>query len=203
VNGFYRLDEARAAVDAALAFVRDADALVIDLRANGGGAPDTVAYIASYLLPRGTAPLFEIVPRLGKVQSYRVQTVTGGAWPEGRPAYVLTSRATFSAGEGLAFVLQAHRRAEVVGEQTPGAANPGRAYAVNERFEVVVPNGQVRVPPAARNWEGTGVTPDVSCAAADAPRAAYVRALLAVAARSPGEWRDSLERLASDPPTVP
>ena len=41
--------EARSAADAALAFVRDCDALIFDLRANPGGGARLVRYLASYL----------------------------------------------------------------------------------------------------------------------------------------------------------
>ena len=215
VNGFYRLDEARQAIDAAFAFLRETDALVIDLRNNGGGAPDTVSYVASYLLPdtnppvehsrssasSPAAPLFEIVPRTGETLRYALQPVTGGPWAIGRPAYVLTSHRTFSAGEGLAFLLQAYHRVEVIGEQTAGAANPGREYPVDDRFEVMVPNGQVRIPRAGRNWEGDGVTPDVPCQSSEAPRLAYVRALERLARdAATREWRETLERFARDAP---
>jgi C-terminal processing protease CtpA/Prc len=68
----------------------------------------------------------------------------------------------------MAFILQEERRATVVGERTPGAANPGRPYPAGPLFEVVVPNGQVRTRVSGHNWEGTGVTPDVPVPAADA-----------------------------------
>jgi C-terminal processing protease CtpA/Prc len=93
-----------------------------------------------------------------------------------RPIYVLTSAKTFSAGEGLAFLLQERRRAEVVGEVTAGAANPGRPYGVNDRFTVTVPNGRVRSAVHGGNWEGTGVTPDVKTGAAAALAVAHARA---------------------------
>ena len=97
-----------------------------------------------------------------------------------RPVFVLTSGRTFSAGEGLAFILQERARAEVVGEVTAGAANPGRSYPVNDQFEVVVPNGRVRVAGSGRNWEGVGVTPDVRASASEALGTAHRRALLAL-----------------------
>jgi len=168
IDAFYRLEEARAALDAAMTLIANADAVIFDLRANAGGAPDSVAYLASYVLDPGPRPLFEIVSRSGEVQQYGAS----GPWGQGRnlarPVYVLTSHATFSAGEGFAFLLQARHRATVVGERTAGAANPGRPYPVSDGFEVTVPNGHVRVPGTRGNWEGTGVVPDIECAAADA-----------------------------------
>jgi C-terminal processing protease CtpA/Prc len=72
-----------------------------------------------------------------------------------------TSSRTFSASEGVAYLLQERHRAEVVGEVTAGAANPGRPYPVNDRFSASVPNGRVKSAIGRGNWEGSGVTPDV------------------------------------------
>ena len=49
VRTFYRIDEARATLDAAMRFLVHADALVIDLRNNQGGSPETVAHLVAYL----------------------------------------------------------------------------------------------------------------------------------------------------------
>jgi C-terminal processing protease CtpA/Prc len=109
--------------------------------------------------------------------------------------YVLTSSKTFSGGEGLAYILQEHRRAEIIGEITAGAANPGRTYRLNALFEVTVPNGKVVTSVRRSNWEGTGVTPDVIVPAGDALRVAHVRALRQSLTQTPaGPWRDTLER---------
>ena len=73
-----------------------------------------------------------------------------------------------SASEIVAGALQDHRRAIIIGEQSAGAANPGRPYPINDQFEVVVPNGQLLSSISRKNWEGSGVTPDVRVDAADA-----------------------------------
>jgi C-terminal processing protease CtpA/Prc len=110
-----------------------------------------------------------------------------------RPLYVLTAARTFSAGEGAAYLLQERRRAEIVGEQTAGAANPGRPYPVNNRFEVTVPNGRVRSAVNGSNWEGRGVMPDIAVPESDALRTAHLRALRRLAAAAAGDWRRILE----------
>jgi C-terminal processing protease CtpA/Prc len=66
--------------------------------------------------------------------------------------------------------------AQVIGEKTAGAANPGRPYPVNDVFEVTVPNGQIRSAIEHSNWEGDGVTPDVSVPAINALDIALDRA---------------------------
>lgn len=192
---FFRPDEARDALAGAMRVLQRADALVLDLRGNGGGSPETAALLASYLFDQPGLPLFEIADRSGQRRSYATEAVPLAERNGTRPMYVLTDRRTFSAGEGVAFILQERGRAEVVGEPTAGAANPGRSYPVNARFAVVVPNGKVMTAVSGRNWEGVGVAPDVPATAADALRVAHARALRTLVARTPpGPWHDALVR---------
>ena len=190
---FLRPEEARDAIATAMHALSHADALILDMRANGGGSPGTAALLVSYLLGPGV-PLFDIVHRAPlPADHYATETVPDHDVK--RPVYVLTSAATFSGGEGLAFILQERHRAEIIGETTAGAANAGRPYRVNARFSVTVPNGQVRSAVGGGNWEGPGVTPDVKTPAADALKVAHARALRGLIDREiPGPWRDTLER---------
>ena len=196
LTAFYRLNEARDVISAAMRLLQSTDALILDLRENSGGSPDTVALLASHFFETPGLALFEIIPRSGTGGGQ--YTTFEPAVPErneSRPIYVLTSKRTFSAGEGLAFILQQRDRAEIVGEQTAGAANPGRPYAVNEYLEATIPNGQVRVVASDRNWEGVGVLPDVTVPAADALHCAHFRALHNLLTQTPtGPWHDALNR---------
>jgi retinol-binding protein 3 len=194
LNFFYRPNEAREVISAAMGTIRNADALILDLRDNGGGSPDTVALFASYLFTKPQLPLFQIVPRSGETRIYETDVAELPECNEERPMFVLTSARTFSAGEGLAFLLQERRRAEVVGETTAGAANPGRSYRVNEHFDVTVPNGRVLTVVTGKNWEGDGVIPDVKVTADDALRTAHIRALSHLLEKTNDEnWRDTLQ----------
>lgn len=177
LTAFYHPEEARQAIAAAMTMLRHAGALIIDMRDNGGGSPETVALLLSYLFDEPELPLFAIVPRGGS--EGRRYATEGCAVPErdgSRPVYVLTAARTFSGGEGLAFILQERGRAEIVGERTAGAANPGRPYRINDSFEITIPNGRVVSAVNGRNWEGTGVIPDLAVRASDALRVAQERA---------------------------
>ena len=174
---FLRPVEHRDALAAAMQTLRTADALILDMRDNGGGSPATVALLISYLFDQPSLPLFEVISRSGDVESHSTEPASASIERNGaRPVWVLTSRRTFSGGEGLAFLLQERQRAEVIGEKTAGAANPGRPYPLNEVFEVTVPNGHIRSAVKHSNWEGDGVTPDVSAPAATALDVALERA---------------------------
>ncbi len=195
LRGFYRLSEARETLAAAMATLGDTDAFVLDLRENGGGAPDTAAFLVGYFLDEPGIPLFEIRPRRGASMMYAADAGVLAGRSGARPAYVLTSARTFSAGEGVAFLLQERGRALVVGEPTPGAANPGRAYPAGPHIDVTVPNGQVRSAVSGGNWQGRGVVPDVRAPASDARRVAHLRALRDLLARNPAaDVRERLEK---------
>jgi C-terminal processing protease CtpA/Prc len=174
---FWRLGEAREAIADSMRLLRRADALILDLRQNGGGSPESVAFLAGYMLADEGLPLFEIGFRNGQRDRYATPS-PGAAERDGRrPLFLLTSARTFSAGEGLAFLLQERGRAEVIGEQTPGAANPGQPYSIKPAFDLTVPTGRVETAHSGRNWEGTGVTPDRRVPASEALTIAHARAL--------------------------
>ncbi|BDU69391.1 interphotoreceptor retinoid-binding protein [Geothrix oryzae] len=195
-TAFYRPDEAREAIASAMALLRHTDALILDLRDNGGGSSGTLALLASYFYETQGLPLFEVVPRPpAKVVKFTTVTTTLPDRNQQRPTYVLVSGNTWSAGEGLACLLQDRHRAEVIGETTPGAGNQARTHRLNARLEVTIPNGIVRTAIRQQSWEGTGVVPDIPAKAPDALRLAHMRALQNLLKTTPsGTWRDALEK---------
>ena len=197
LSTFFRPEEARDAIAAAMHLLAHSDALIVDMRFNSGGSPATVGLLVSYLIDPPGLLLFDIVHRAPlPTDHYATETVAPADRNVTRPVFVLTAATSFSGAEGFPFLLQERHRAEVVGETTAGAANAGRPYRVNARFSVTVPNGQIKSAVGGGNWEGTGVTPDVKAAAADALLVAHARALRGLIAREqPGPWRDSLERV--------
>ena len=178
LSNFFRPEEARDTIATAMRLLSKADALIIDMRRNGGGSPGTVVFLLGYLIDAPSAALFEIVHRPPEPPDRYALDATLPPERDGkRPIAILTSAQTFSGGEGLAFLLQERHRAEIVGEVTAGAANPGTTYPVNDRFRVNVPNGRIKSAVGGGNWEGTGVTPDVNVPAADALQTAHDRLL--------------------------
>ncbi|MEV7375746.1 S41 family peptidase [Streptomyces sp. NPDC090301] len=165
----FPLDWAAEPLAAALTLTSRAQALIVDLRANRGGDPDTVAFVCSYLLDRRTH-LNSMHWRKGdrREQSWSLPHVPGARFGGSKPLYVLTSDSTFSAAEELAYDLQQLGRAVVVGERTRGGAHPCKGWTVHPHLEVTVPMGRAVNPVSGTNWEGTGVQPDVLCPAADA-----------------------------------
>lgn len=192
---FMRPAEHRDALAAAMQVLQPADALIVDMRANGGGSPDTVALFISYLIEGTGQPLFEIVRRDGSKDIYTTELQAPATRNARRPIYVLTSARTFSGGEGLAFLLKELKRAVVIGEVTAGAANSGRSYQAGELFEITVPNGRVLSSIGRANWEGRGVTPDIIVPAAEAFRVAHLRAINDLLSTASPARREELTRI--------
>lgn len=184
---------AKRTADAALALCRDADAVIIDVRRNGGGSPAMVGYLVSAFVAADANVYNTFHSRQG-VSSERPQA-TYATPMISVPLYVLISGRTGSAAESIAFTLQSARRAVIVGERSGGAANPGGGFRTEQGYTVFIATGSPRNPLNGRNWEGDGVQPDVAVAAELAMSRAHELALVKIltgtlrgAARTDAQW---------------
>ncbi|WP_331755603.1 S41 family peptidase [Streptomyces sp. NBC_01643] len=174
----FPLEWAAEPLSAALTLASSARALIVDLRANLGGDPDTVAFVCSYLLDERTH-LNTMYWRDGerREQSWSLPHVPGACFGGTKPLYVLSSGRTFSGAEELAYDLQQLGRAVVVGERTGGGAHPMEGWTVHPHLEATIPVGRAINPISGTDWEGIGVQPDIPCAADDSLDRAYALAL--------------------------
>jgi peptidase S41-like protein len=153
---------------AAMNFLANADALIIDLRDNGGGSPKMVTYMCSYLFAQRTHVNDLWTRRTNSTEEFWTHDVPGKRLPDNRPVYVLTSKRTFSGGEEFTYDLKNLKRATIVGETTGGGAHPVAGQRIDEHFIIGVPFARAISPITKTNWEGTGVEPDVKVPAAQA-----------------------------------
>ena len=168
-NMFADPDVCGATASAAMNFLANVDALVIDLRDNGGGDPAMVAYITSYLFSKRTHLNDLWTRRTNETREYWTNAdVSGKRLADNAPVFVLTSSRTFSGGEEFTNNLKALKRATIVGETTGGGAHPVAGQRINDHFMIGVPFARAINPITKTNWEGTGVEPDVRVPAADA-----------------------------------
>ena len=175
---FFDGDEAYSTASAAMNFLANSDALIIDLRKCGGGSPDMVEYVTSYLFGAEPVHLNDLYYRDGdKTTQHWTQPYVPGKRSEGKDVYVLTSSNTASGAEEFAYNLKNLKRATVIGERTAGGAHPGDLYRLGDHFAAFIANGRAINPITKTNWEGTGVEPDVTAPADDALRVARTMAL--------------------------
>ena len=165
-------------VAAAMNFVNGTDALIIDMRRNGGGNPAMVALVCSYLFGNEPVHLNDLYWREGnRTEEFWTRKDVVGKRYLNKDVYVLTSKYTFSGAEEFTYNLKNLKRATIVGETTGGGAHPGGGFRINEHFGMFVPTGRAISPITKTNWEGTGVSPDISVPADQALHVAQIMAL--------------------------
>jgi len=157
-----------ATVVAAMNFLSHVDAIIFDLRENGGGDPRMVEMVSSYLFDKPTH-LNDLYNRKEDFTTqYWTLPYVPGATLADKPAFVLTSKSTFSGAEEFTYNLKNLKRATIVGETTGGGAHPVAGHRIDDHFMIGVPFARAVNPISKKNWEVTGVEPDISVKAADA-----------------------------------
>jgi retinol-binding protein 3 len=179
LDGFYWQPGLDEVAGGAMAFLANTNAIVLDLRTNGGGQPKSVQNLLSYFFPEKPGVQFNSIynrPEDTTTEYWSLAELAGPRVDE-KPLVVLTSRRTFSAAEAATYVLQTNKRATIVGETTGGGAHPTSGVNLVDNFVVVMPTSRAVNPITGTNWEGTGVTPDVLTDAARTYDIGYLRAL--------------------------
>jgi retinol-binding protein 3 len=172
---------------AAMQMLAYTDAIIFDLRDNGGGNPSMIQFITTYLLNEPThLNTFYWRPTDELQQFWTLPYVPGTKMPK-TDVYILTSNRTFSGAEEFTYNLKNLKRAVIVGETTGGGAHPVDFMIIDDNFAISMPKGRAINPITKTNWEGTGVSPDYQVAAP-----AALDKVLALA-------YDSLVRKSTDP----
>lgn len=178
LDGFVTSELGAETAIAAMQFLANTDALIIDLRYNGGGVPGTAQLVMSYLFSETPVHYHSIYWREGdRTEQFWTLPYVPGKRYLGKPVYILMGKRTLSAPESFAYNLQAQKRATIVGEVSAGGANPGREFRINEHFQVFVPTGRAINPVTGTNWEGTGVKPDIDATFKGALKVAHLASL--------------------------
>lgn len=177
-RGFFGPELGADAVASAMNFVAGTDSLIIDLRNNGGGDPEMVALICSYLFGPEPVHLNDLYWREGdRTEQFWTKKEVAGKRYLNKDVYVLTSKYTFSGAEEFTYNLKNLKRATIIGETSGGGAHPGSGFRITEHFNMFVPMGRAISPITKTNWEGTGVTPDIAVPADQALTVARLMAL--------------------------
>jgi retinol-binding protein 3 len=185
------MDHAAPVAAGAMAFLANTDALIIDLRQNHGGAPEMVAFLASYFFDR-SVHLNDLDYRKPGTRDYETTQHWTLSYVPGqrylnKEVYILTGHDTPSAAEEFTYDLQALKRATVVGEVTWGGANPGGVMPLTEHFGVFLPKGHSVSPVTHTNWEGVGIKPDIEVPRDEALQVAQKSALEHLIAKATDE----------------
>ena len=156
---FARAEQGGKTAHEAMKKVADVDALVIDVRDNTGGSMTMVTLLSSYFFTKPT----NLLDTYWRSRNRTEPCMTKAPPHKGLvnvPVLFIVDRHSISAAEMLAYCLQQHDRAVVIGEVTAGAANATSDFSVDKRFDISIPTGAGRHPKTGVDWERTGVTPD-------------------------------------------
>ena len=167
-NGFLDPAICGPTATAAMNFLGNVDAIIFDLRDNGGGDPKMIAFISTYLFGDVTH-LNDLYNRKeDSTTQYWTLPYVPGKRLTSKPLFVLTSKRTFSGAEEFSYNLKNLKRATIVGETTGGGAHPVSGHRIDDHFMIGVPFARAVNPISKKNWEGTGVEADVKVPAGEA-----------------------------------
>ena len=65
----------------------------------------------------------------------------------------------------MTLALKRTHRATIIGETTAGAGHYGGQVEIGDKFQAFIPVGRTFDPDTGKDWEGTGVAPDVAVSA--------------------------------------
>jgi hypothetical protein len=163
---------------AAMNFLANSQALIFDLRENGGGSPSLIQLISSYLFDEPVHLNSFYIRKTDETKQFWTQANVEGPKMTDIPVYVLTSRYTFSGAEEFTYNLKHMKRGIIVGETTGGGAHPVEFHAfASYNVGMSLPFGRAVNPITKTNWEGTGVKPDISVPSEDALLVAHMEIL--------------------------
>jgi len=158
IRRFYKFSDIKDLVIATMRFLSNANAIIIDLRENGGGSGD---YLSSYFLKYPTqlnswySREDDFLTEFWTSKEIGVERLTDV------PLFLITSKRTFSAAESFAYDMKVRKRATIIGDSTKGGAHSVDLYKINDQFEIYIPTARAINPITGTNWEGAGVIPDI------------------------------------------
>jgi hypothetical protein len=177
IREFVPTEEARAAIDHAMAFLANTDAMIVDVRNCPGGSADGVSYLASYFFGPERRVLMSRYNRPSNTSMESTTVDIKGARIPGKPLYILISGRSASACESFAFTMQQWGRAKTVGEKTAGAGYNNMIVDVGRGLMFSISVGTATHPKTNKQFEAVGVQPDISVAADQALEAARADAV--------------------------
>ena len=183
--GYLRFDKftnpkySHATAVAAMNYLANCKALIIDLRYNGGGYSEMVTLLLSYFFDEPVHYRDNHNRRINETEQAWTTAYVSGPKMTDVDLYVLTSNGyTFSAAEDFAYALKCLNRGTIVGETTSGGAHSVDFFYLRKySIELKIPTGRAYDPKTGLDWEGVGVEPDVKTSANDAFEVSYKLAL--------------------------
>jgi hypothetical protein len=185
LRGFIGAELAGETAISAMNFLANSDAVIIDLRKNGGGNPSMIQLITSYFFDQPTHLSSFYIRKGSATKQFWTSAHVVGKRMTDIPVYILTSSRTFSAAEEFTYNLKNLKRATIIGERTGGGAHPVEPHFLADvHLLAIIPFGRSVNPITGTNWEGTGVAPDIQVPEDKALEVAHLDALKKLQAKA-------------------
>ncbi|MGB7063020.1 MAG: S41 family peptidase [Candidatus Zixiibacteriota bacterium] len=163
---------------AAMNFLAYTDAIIFDVRQNGGGSPSMIQLITSYFFPEPVHLNSFYIRKSDSTHQFWTQSHVQGPRMTDVDLYVLTSSYTFSGAEEFTYNLKNMERATIIGDTTGGGAHPIEVKPFqNLSIGMSLPFGRAVNPVTGTNWEGTGIAPHIAVPQEQALDVAHLEAL--------------------------
>ncbi len=130
------------------------DRLVLDVRNNPGGLLDSVTAILDYILPEG--PIVRLISKDGSVE-----TINSDADCLDMKMVIICNESTASAGELFTSAIKDYKLATVIGTVTYGKGTVQSIRRLPDGDALSI-SYKMYSPPYSDNYEGVGVTPDIT-----------------------------------------
>ena len=150
-------EETNAAMDELIA--QGAQALIFDVRYNGGGYKDELVKVLDKILPEGI--LFQSEDYKGTTQTDRSDAACIKL-----PMAVLVNQDSYSAAEFFAAAIQEYNWGTVVGTKTVGKGNFQTAFTLSDGSMLNLSIGKYYTP-QGRSLTDTGIIPDIEITLSD------------------------------------
>lgn len=178
-------NKGRIRLSSVISFLKNTDALIIDLRNNQGGAVIQAAYFCSFFSKKfadyfittndvyrwdssGTEKEYRSMKRIYTANNFNA------TYEQNKKLYLLCSKKTFSAAVIVMYKLKGYFKAvTIVGEPTPGSGYAHVGYDFAENFEGVIPTSKITDEFYGRDFSEKGIEPDLVVPADSAFNVAY------------------------------
>jgi hypothetical protein len=184
------------AYDTAMAFLAGGDAVIIDVRPNGGGSPEAVRYAVSHFIAPNK-PLMTFYMGGEGEESTSSLPATKAPRMIGKPLYVLSSKGSASAAEEFLGHIDGYKLGEIIGERSAGAGFRNEYFPLPSGLVISISVGRAVLASTGKDWEAVGIAPALQTSADKALDAAKVRALRRIAQNAEPKRKAQLEAIAA------
>lgn len=189
-------DSTERAYDDAIRFLAGGDAIIIDMRKNGGGSPDAVRYLTSHFVKPNTPLMTFYLGARGTNKSTALPALRAPSLA-GKPLYVLTSGGSASAAEEFIGHVAGFKLGELVGEKTAGAGFRNEFFPLPSGLIISVSVGQAILASTGKGWEAVGFAPETTTPVEKALEVATAKALARIAETAAPERAKALRASAA------